>query len=394
MSANRCWSHRLPHAVLLALVLSPHMPAGVAAQETRSGMLARLWRDAARPNEVARSDFVLIDQRGEWLWLDNVALLEQSGLRPGEWGTVTGTRASGARQQQLVSARPTAPPGTAQLPPQNGLLNWVTILCKFPDSAAVEPRSAAAYRELLSSTRPGMDHYWRELSENRIGIIGQVVGWYTLPQPHTYYFPGGLSQKPEFQRLLDGCTGVADADVDFEQVQGINLQLNISGHPYSWATSGALVQRDGILRSLPVTWLSGWAHQNIYAHEMGHGLGLPHSSGTYDGTCDSKWDVMSGAYSFYDTTLNEWIGQHTIGAHKDQLAWVPESRKYTAEATTERRLLLERGGVPPANGYVLAQMPQTGRYGWYYTVEARDRVGYDVGVPAHGIVIHKVDSSA
>ena len=32
-----------------------------------------------------------------------------------------------------------------------------------------------------------------------------------------------------------------------------------------------------------------------YAHEGGHALGLPHSSGPYSRTYDSKWDVMSWA---------------------------------------------------------------------------------------------------
>ena len=51
------------------------------------------------------------------------------------------------------------------------------------------------YREfetlMLGIVPPGLDHYWRELSFNNINLAGSVVrGWYTLPQPRSYYVHG------------------------------------------------------------------------------------------------------------------------------------------------------------------------------------------------------------
>jgi hypothetical protein len=45
-----------------------------------------------------------------------------------------------------------------------------------------------------------------------------------------------------------------------------------------------------------VTWLPPFAFGHDWVtHEMGHGFGMPHSSGPYSATYDSEWDVMSGA---------------------------------------------------------------------------------------------------
>ncbi len=38
----------------------------------------------------------------------------------------------------------------------------------------------------------GLDAYWREASYNAINLTGsQVFGWYTLPQPRSFYVVGG-----------------------------------------------------------------------------------------------------------------------------------------------------------------------------------------------------------
>src|SRR5687767_4493058 len=47
---------------------------------------------------------------------------------------------------------------------QKGSKPFVTILCRFADSAAETPRPKSWYEGVMGSTAPGMDHYWRELS--------------------------------------------------------------------------------------------------------------------------------------------------------------------------------------------------------------------------------------
>ena len=47
----------------------------------------------------------------------------------------------------------------------------------------------ATYTQWTTGTSyPGLDHYWREVSYNQMNVTGSnVVGWYTLPQPMSYY---------------------------------------------------------------------------------------------------------------------------------------------------------------------------------------------------------------
>jgi hypothetical protein len=148
---------------------------------------------------------------------------------------------------------------------------------------------------------------------------------------------------------------------------------------------------DGLARRWPTTWMASWASVVTYAHETGHALGLPHSSGPYGKTYDSRWDVMSTGYSF-DAALKEYVAPHTIAYHKDLLGWIPAGRKYLAAVGTSASFELARAALPGSDGYEMAQIPIAGSSA-FYTLEARRYAGYDaVGrLPAEGVVIHRVN---
>ena len=66
---------------------------------------------------------------------------------------------------------------------------WVTILCRFADSAGTTPAPASYFEGLMGADYPGMNHYWREQSYGMANIDGsQVVGWFTLPRTRAQYF--------------------------------------------------------------------------------------------------------------------------------------------------------------------------------------------------------------
>jgi hypothetical protein len=72
------------------------------------------------------------------------------------------------------------------------------------------------------------------------------------------------------------------------------------------------------------------------------------------------------------------------------LGWIKPSQKYVVRQSgvvTIQLDDLEQQPAPP--GYLLAEIPLPG--GRFYTVEARGRTGYDMALPAAGVLIHEID---
>ena len=275
---------------------------------------------------------------------------------------------------------------------------WVTILCRFADEAGITPEPKSWFETLLlgSASAPSLGHYWHEVSYGNVTLTGSmVVGWYTLPQPRSYYVYGNPAQLDP-QRAATDCTGVAAADVYFPSFVGVNLAFNddlgCCAYGGSWTLS-----LDGQVRTYRITWLPPWGYQNQgpIAHEMGHGFGLPHSSGPYNQTYDSAWDVMSGLWLDcppYDPNYG-CVGTHTISYHKDILGWIPAAQKYIAAPGTSQTITLERLGQPTTGNYLMAQIPIGGSTTNFYTVEVRRFVGYDATLPGEAVVMHNVDTT-
>ena len=197
-----------------------------------------------------------------------------------------------------------------------------------------------------------------------------------------------------------GSSAAAEADVYFPRFLGINLMFNKDVGEYALGGSTTLT-RDGQTLDYGTTWIGATPDgdpetiQKITAHEMGHTFGLMHSSGsveTPDGPYDSRWDVMSrGGVCKPPDPLYGCVAPHTIAFHKDQLGWIPASRKFVADPGADRSLTIERLGVPLSDDHLMAEIPIGGSAMQFYTVEARRFAGYDEQIPGEGVVIHKVN---
>jgi len=399
-----------------------------------SGWFHILWEDPHSDSDQEPTiKYLLIDDQGEWVEL----LLDGELVRP--FGgplalnrkrvTVVGrmvglsfqslqTQPQSGQVVQVQSIELELPEGEQVFPSETyfqavmGSQPWVTILCRFADSTNVTPHPKSWYETLMGSSYPGMDHYWQELSDGNINLTGSVVvGWYNLPQPRSYYvYDVNSDGKEDFdtRRATDDCTAVADADVFFPNFVGINLLFNYNLGCCAYGGS-LTVTRDGQTKNYPFTWITladespgqggSYPDQGVLAHEMGHGFGLPHSSGMYGQIYDSNWDVMStsrncGSLGLPPDLQYGCLGVHTISYHKDLLGWIPPARKYVATPGSSQTITMERLSQPLSdNNYLMAQIPIGGSMTHFYTIEARRFVGYDDKIPGEAIIIHKVDTT-
>ena len=409
-----------PHPGLANLITVNGIPSSIATRESAgqaeelSGWLNVVWGDGEPGSELSAQRYWLQQDDGTSveLALDRKSLQAAGGVTALNRRRVTARILPGApaRGSLGVPAVPLAEIALAETDESRytplaaetvtGSQPWISILCKFSD-VATEPRPLPYFQGMYSDARPGLGHYWREQSYNQINVQGSgAVGWFTLPQPRSYYVydvDGDGSVDADLSRLANDCTQVADAAVYFPDYRGINLIFNANLDCCAWG-GGRYMSRDGRNQYYSMTWEPPWGYADItvMGHEMGHGFGLPHSSGDYGLVYDNQWDVMSdtwhGCSRVPSDPIYGCVGQHTIAYHKAMLGWVTPTLIYTAMPNGAATLLLDQLGTPTGAAYLMVKLPR-GSPNRYYTLEARRLYSYDASLPGAAVIVHDVDTT-
>jgi M6 family metalloprotease-like protein len=392
---------------LLAAPVSPAQPIGFgpaagysASADSWIGWFTIFWADGKPGTHLSFEEYWLTADDGQLTRLQiDPALLQSLGgslALNGQRVQVQGVLLTdGSLQVKAIQPEVSAHAAARPLKPDVlGSQPWITLLCKFSD-VVTETKPVSYFTQMYTSTYPGLDHYWRELSYDLANVqgSGSVSHWYTLPHTRSYYLLPG--DYPDTGKLFQDCTAIADADVYFPNYVGINMMFNgdfaVGVGGYGTATL------DGVTRVWYRTWEPDWGFLNIAVmeHEMGHGFGLPHSSGNYGLTYDNVWDVMSDTWAncarLRDPVYG-CVGQHTIGWHKDKEGWIAANKKAVIAAGSHTTITLERSALPQTGNYLVAQLPVQGAPDRFYTLEARRTVGYDVQLPGEGVIIHYVET--
>lgn len=208
--------------------------------------------------------------------------------------------------------------------------------------------------------------YWTEVSYGKLTLTGQVFPWVTMSRRAAEY----EGREDELVAEAKAKAGYDPARFDAAAIVYAGLQ-RVTAFPYRVHASPSgryyVVNEAESADHAAVTDLAAIGAD---CHELGHLLGLPDLY--WAPSSFGPWDLMA---------LNGACPQHPSAWSKEQLGWL------------EPRIVVEgsyRGrALPPLAASATADKLVSERTVFY--VENRQPVGFDACLPAHGIVISRVD---
>lgn len=309
--------------------------------------------------------------------------------------------ASGFRGASTPPVHPAAASGEARV---------LVLLIQFTNVSHEPGHDAAYFNDFFNNATPtarSMRAYYRETSYGSLTINATIVPtWFTSSHPMEYYGRDGSTgvdnANGPIYNLVVEAVHAADPFVDFrafdtdgdgvvDHLVVVHAGLGQENHAnqtdliwsHSWNVSPPLFA-DGV-QVYRYTMISESSPLGVMVHEFGHDLGLPD---LYDTDLSSEgaglWDLMS---------LGAWNGAPRGSSPAEFSAW-SKIRLGWLTATPGPAIALEDTAIPAVELTPFAiRLSIPGSLTEYFLLENRELNGFDVGLPAGGLLIWHVDDS-
>jgi hypothetical protein len=266
---------------------------------------------------------------------------------------------------------------------------WAILLC-HPSDVLPAPGSSRRYVDYFTEAgcgAGGAHDYWDDLSYGACDLRGsRVFNWLDLG--HTSAELLAIAGPAQRQQAFDwGMAAARNSDVDLTAFAHKIVALNVNADQGAVGGGGVFTYADG--REFEPTFMF---------HEMGHELGLAHSFG--DGRpgsyCD-VFDIMSAmnVQSFVDA-FGRRSGPTLNAISREWLGWMPAARVRDLGAVDRgETVLLAPLNRPEASGFLMLKFQAPSRdpaqtIPSTYSIEFRERKGWDRGFAAAHVPIHEV----
>ena len=191
-----------------------------------------------------------------------------------------------------------------------GQQRLAVFLLNFTNDAS-QPWTTEFVRQKYFTSPDSMAAYYKEQSFGKTTIVGDVLGWYTLPTTNELCDPNG------FTTMANAAARAAGVNLS----QYTQYQYVIGpGAPCGWAG----------LAYVPGTtsWVNGTIGLRVIAHEYGHNLGVHHASSLDCRDQNGQRVALSvnnlcGASEYGDPydVMGTGMTNHMNNFHKGQLGW-------------------------------------------------------------------------
>jgi len=284
-------------------------------------------------------------------------------------------------------------------PRTEGNRRVVVLLVDFPELRGLTPK--AFFEQLLfgNDTALSVSQYYDQASGGLLKVTGDVFGWFTLPNPLSYYADGklGLGTYPHnAQKLAEDAIEIARESIDFSKYD-LDGDGMLDGLVIVHAGAGAENADRDVRPSL--IWSHKWlvshpqtidgitiypytlqpenGRVGVFCHEFGHFLGLPD---LYDTTSRSygvgAWCVMG---------TGSWLGNGDQPANMS--AWC---RAKLGWSTVEQVM---SGHYDLKDRSIVRINPENAGSNEYFLLEKRVREGLDSALPGEGFLIWHIDDA-